>query len=135
MAAGGFRPNAGVKPGTKRGPYKTKKKSKSAAKRKAKPAQEFMDVLENILDKKQQEAQEAEQILPGDYILKVLNDPTETDKARKDRLAIAALPFFHKKVSDAMGKKDEKEKRARDAGGGRFGSGQAPKLVKMVGGK
>jgi phage terminase small subunit len=66
--------------------------------------------------------------------LRIMNTPTE-DPLRRDRMAIAAAPFCHRRASEKGGKKEEREKKAGIAGAGRFGSGEAPKLVKMVGGK
>jgi hypothetical protein len=55
---------------------------------------------------------------PLDYLLMVINDPT-ADSDRKDRLAIAAAPYCHPRLTDAapMGKKDQRAEAAATAGG------------------
>jgi hypothetical protein len=66
---------------------------------------------------------------PLEYMLKVINDPS-ADQERRDKLAIAAAPFFHDKPG-AKGKKQEREERAKSAGKGKFKQGKSPlKLVK-----
>ena len=53
---------------------------------------------------------------PLDYLLGVMRDP-EADPARRDRAAIAALPFVHARA-DAGGKKAAAEAAARHAEAG-----------------
>ena len=75
---------------------------------------------------------DAPALSPGDenplaYMLRVMNDP-KTDDNRRDKLAIAAAPFMHRRAGE-VGKKAEKDKAAREAGGGRFGATAPPRLV------
>ena len=61
----------------------------------------------------------AECFEPLAYMLAVMNDPT-ADKERRDRMATAAAPYCHPRKGEGMGKKEEKEDRAKQAGKGRF---------------
>lgn len=70
--------------------------------------------------------EEAEKLDPLTYMLRVMNDPNETDKARRDRLAIAAAPYIHPKAGETEGKKDAKMERAKEAGRGKFQAGRPP---------
>ena len=53
---------------------------------------------------------------PLEYMLAVMRDPL-ADPARRDRMAIAAAPFLHRKVAD-IGKKEAADLAALDAGKG-----------------
>jgi hypothetical protein len=56
--------------------------------------------------------------VPLDYMLRVMRDPG-ADPVRRDRMAIAAAPFCHVRVSGRRpGKKDMAEAAARTAGRG-----------------
>ena len=55
---------------------------------------------------------------PLEYILAVVNDPTEKDTDRRDRLAIAALPYVHHRTYQY---KSKKEQDAEKAGRGNSG--------------
>lgn len=66
---------------------------------------------------------------PGDkeplaYMLSVMNDPN-ADASRRDRMAVAAAPFLHKKLGEG-GKKDNAKDSAEKAGTGRFAPAAAP---------
>ena len=53
---------------------------------------------------------------PLEYMLAVMNDTT-ADETRRDRMAIAAAPFCHPRISDVVrGKKDQLEEAADMAG-------------------
>jgi hypothetical protein len=53
-------------------------------------------------------------------MLMVMNDPT-ADETRRDRMAIAAAPFCHPRISDAVkGKKERQDEDAAKAGGGEW---------------
>lgn len=68
-----------------------------------------------------------ENLDPLSYMLKVMNDPTEKDTARKDRMAMAAAPFCHpRKGESGTGKKEEQADRAKTAGKGRFAPSRPP---------
>jgi hypothetical protein len=57
-------------------------------------------------------------LTPLEYMLGVINDPA-ADSARRDRLAIAAAPFVHERVADAVvGKKQKLQAEAVNAGAG-----------------
>lgn len=70
----------------------------------------------------------AENLTPLEYMLRVMNDPSE-DKARRDRMAQAAAPYVHAKPGEAAkGKKEERQEKAERAAG-RFAAPAPPKLV------
>ena len=48
---------------------------------------------------------------PLDYLLRVIGDPKAGD-ARRDRLALAALPYLHPKVHDRVMTRKEKTRQA-----------------------
>lgn len=73
---------------------------------------------------------EGEKLEPLEYMLKVMNDPTENPDMRA-RMAIAAAPFRHARKGEGVGKKQEREDRAKAAGGGRFAP-SAPPSLKVV---
>ena len=62
---------------------------------------------------------------PLEYMLAIMNDPT-ADPARRDRMAVAAAPFFRSRV--IKGKKDDQAERAGKAATGRFAPCAPPKL-------
>jgi len=69
---------------------------------------------------------EAEKLDPLSYGLKIMNDPNEP-KDRRDRMAIALLPYLHPRKGEAgTGKKDEQGDRAATAAKGKFKTGRAP---------
>jgi phage terminase small subunit len=60
----------------------------------------------------------AAKMQPLEYMLAVMNDPT-AEEYRRDRMAIAAAPFCHPRISDAVkGKKDQQTEAAEMAGMG-----------------
>jgi hypothetical protein len=60
----------------------------------------------------------AAKMLPLEYMLLVLNDPT-ADEVRRDRMAMAAAPYCHPRVADSVrGKKDLQAEAAETAGNG-----------------
>lgn len=116
---GGYRPGSGPRKGTK---YRPRVKQPGAAKQKPirkprKPKEVPADIVAEA---------KALDLTPLDYMLKVMNDPMENDKARKDRMAIAAAPFVHPRPGESKGKKAEKDDAARKAGAGRFQAGAPP---------
>ena len=113
---GGYRPNSGPKKGTKYRP----RASKGAAPKKAKALKVPQDIVEEA---------KAAQLTPLDYMLKVMNDDKELDKARKDRMAVSAAPYVHPRVGEGKNKKEEKSDRAKSAGAGKFSTGRAPLAV------
>ena len=71
---------------------------------------------------------ETERKVPLAYMLDIMNDGT-VDPARRDRMAIAAAPFCHPRLSEPVGKKDARRAAAAAASAGRFAPGAPPKLV------
>jgi hypothetical protein len=71
-----------------------------------------------------------EKLDPLEYALAIVSDPRE-DKDRRDRMAVAILPYLHPRKGEGQGKKDEKSDRAKAAGGGKFKAGRPP-ILKMV---
>ena len=116
MARGGYRPNSGPKKGTKYRP----RALKGATPKKTKAPKVPRDIADEA---------KAVNLTPLDYMLKVMNDETESDKARRDRMAIAAAPFIHARKGEGAGKKEEKSDRAKSAGAGKFSTGRAPLAV------
>jgi len=58
----------------------------------------------------------AKQMQPLEYMLAVMNDRT-ADSNRRDRMAIAAAPYCHGRVSDErIGKRRQETKAAKTAG-------------------
>ena len=71
-----------------------------------------------------------ENLTPLDYMLKVMNDPKE-DKELRARMAQAAAPYMHPRKGEGIGKKEDKQDRAKAAGEGKFQAGRAPlKVIK-----
>lgn len=69
-------------------------------------------------------------LTPLDYLLSVMNNPTE-DQNIRIRVAGMIAPFIHPKPGERTGKKDEKEEKAKTAAGGKFApSKQSIALVK-----
>jgi hypothetical protein len=57
----------------------------------------------------------AAKMQPLEYMLLVMNDP-EADMARRDRMAMAAAPYCHPRVSDTrIGKKEQATEAAETA--------------------
>lgn len=57
-------------------------------------------------------------MLPLDYMLAVIRDPTAT-QTRRDRMAVAAAPYCHARMADVVkGKKDQQTEQAWMAGVG-----------------
>ena len=64
---------------------------------------------------------------PLEYALHVMNDPRES-KDRRDRLAVAAMPYVHAKLGEG-GKREKQANAAKSAAtSGKFGVAQPPKL-------
>jgi len=69
---------------------------------------------------------------PLEYMLDVMNDP-EADKARRDRMAVAAAPFCHGKAAEVeQGKKAQRQANAeKSASAGKFAAPSAPKSLSL----
>jgi hypothetical protein len=61
-------------------------------------------------------AAEMKGLSPLGYLLKVLRDP-KASKARRDRAAIVAARYLHRRPADSGSKKQELLEAAREAGG------------------
>jgi hypothetical protein len=61
-------------------------------------------------------------IMPLDYMISVIRDPTAT-KHRRDKMAIAAAPYCHPRLTEPVriGKKDVQKDDAKAAGMGWMG--------------
>lgn len=64
---------------------------------------------------------------PLDYALRIMND-AGIDDARRDRMAIAAMPFMHGKPGE-VGKREADRDAARQGATGKFAPPTAPRLV------
>ena len=104
MARGGYRPGAGRPIGAKTRQVKCKDRIPPDIIRAAKKSD----------------------MSPLDYMLAVMRND-EVESARRDRMAVAAAPFCHPRISDnRFGKKDAAAEAARDAG---IGSGWSDDLA------
>lgn len=115
MARGGYRPGGGRPKGstdTKPRKRRSDAKSRKPKAPKSKPKQEASDP----------------NMMPLDYMLKIMRDPN-TDEATRNRMAIAAAPFVHPRAGEAKGKKEEKADRARAASSGKFAPARPPLSV------
>lgn len=70
---------------------------------------------------------EADDKLPLEYMVAVMNDP-DADELRRDRMAVAAAPFLHAK-SGETGKKGERQAAAAKVAAGKFAPAAPPRLV------
>jgi len=68
---------------------------------------------------------------PLEFMLRIMNDPNEPEEFRA-RMAVSSAPFCHARVGEGLGKKEEKNERAKTAGAGRFRA-SAPPQIKLVG--
>lgn len=64
---------------------------------------------------------------PLEYAHTIMNDPS-ADEIRRDRMAIALLPFFHKKLGEG-GRKEKQQDDAEKVSVGKFSSSAPPKLT------
>ena len=105
MPRGGYRPGSGPKKG---------------AKYKKRVTQSTLIVIDAA----------AENLTPLEYMLRVMNDPKETD-ARRAWAAQAAAPYIHPRAGEGKGKKDEAAEKAAKAASGKFAPGKPPlRIVK-----
>lgn len=73
----------------------------------------------------------AENLEPLEYMLKVMNDPTAPDE-RRDKMAVAAAPFVHRRTGEKGGKKGDRAEAAKRAAAGKFAPGVAPYVSTRV---
>ena len=152
MGRGGYRPGAGRKKGTldsaprkktetqeqiNRLPFISKaeemavfykglidraqKGKKPTDKEKQKMNQLATELSQTYEAKEETSEKPIEELLPLDFMLKVMNDNKEHKELRA-RMAVAAAPFCHARKGEGVGKKSEKEDRAKSAGLGKFAS-------------
>ena len=68
-------------------------------------------------------------LTPLEYMLRVMNDPSE-DGQRRDKMAIAAAPYVHGRADAvAPGKKEQKQEAAEKVAAGKFAPRGGPKLA------
>ena len=77
------------------------------------------------------EGKPIEELLPLEFMLKLMNDKSN-DLEMRARMAQAAAPYIHARAGEGVGKKDEKADRAKRAAGGKFAPGKPP-VLKVVG--
>ena len=65
---------------------------------------------------------------PLEYMLRVMNNPSET-AARRAWAAQSAAPYCHPRKGEGAGKKEEKADRARSAGSGKYAASPPPLRV------
>ena len=71
---------------------------------------------------------------PLEYMLHVMRSG-DVDPQRRDRMAIAAAPFFHaRKEPVGEGKRQAADAAAKKAAGGKFGVRPAPGSLKLISG-
>lgn len=109
MAKGGYRPGSGPAKGTKYKPRGSKAKPK-----------EKDEIPQDILDDAK-----AANMTPLDYMLMVMRDE-KVESERRDRMAVSAAPYVHSRKGEGLGKKQEKDDKAKAAGGGKFAAGRPP---------
>lgn len=71
-------------------------------------------------------------LMPLDYLLEVMRDPTE-ERGRRMQAATLAAPYCHPKKGESS-KKDDAAAKTKAAAAGKFGRREPPKLV-AAGGK
>jgi len=125
MGRGGYRPGSGPQKGAKYRPRAPKPDGVIKQKRIKKP-RGSPGIPADIVD-----AAAAENMTPLAYMLKVMNDPNE-DKNMRARMAAAAAPYVHPRKGEGVGKKGEKEDRAKIAGAGKFRASAPPQLKIVV---
>ena len=125
MPRGGWRPNAGRK--AKKLDESGVVLSEKKAKKLEKPVKSTKTTEKAVIPADIAVASIRENKTPIEYMLDVMNDP-KADNERRDRMAMAAAPFIHKKAGDA-GKKDERGDAARKAVAGKFQPGAPPAKV------
>lgn len=146
MARGGYRPGAGRKKGKKTDLQNNPEKlvllskaeefavfykgilARAAQGKKPTPAEsQKMQQLAAELTKTyesggENEGKPIEELLPLDFMLKLMNDKSN-DLEMRARMAQAAAPYCHARKGDvAGGKKEEQAERAKQASGGKFAS-------------
>ena len=79
----------------------------------------YLDKLKGELEAKP--AGDGKTETPLELMLRIMNDPNQPEEFRA-RMACAAAPFVHARQGEGLGKKEEKNERAKAAGGGKFSS-------------
>lgn len=85
-----------------------------------------LEDLKRIMNPEPDVPVEMTSFTPLEYALHVMNDPRES-KDRRDRLAVAAMPYVHAKVGEG-GKKEKQADNAKKASVGKFAIAQPPRL-------
>lgn len=136
MPKGGYKPNGGrprMKPlpdpnAPKRGRGRPRKDGVLIPPQvKAENAEKIKEVVEKVMQDIPEHKEAYKKLTPLEYALEVMNDPS-IDEMRRDRMAIAALPFMHPKKGE-IGKREADVDNAKVASKGKFSPAPAPKLV------
>ena len=86
------------------------------------------ELAEDLEEKKPEPVKgEVKKLEPLEYMLKVMNDPTENPDMRA-RMAVSAAPYRHSRKGEGVGKKQEREDRVKAAGAGKFAPSAPPQL-------
>jgi len=134
MARGGARPNSGPAKGTKY--RKRQPKADRLAEKMIKKQQKPKGIKkEPGIESEGEIKLKSGYKTPLQYMLDVMNDNSETDNARRDRMAQAAAPYMHSRRGEKSSKKDDRNKRAKDASKGKFSPSAPPRLKAVKGGK
>jgi len=92
-------------------------------------------MLDGEFDLDEKDSQGIKSIDPIDFMLSIMNDPKQPPD-RRDKMAIAAAPFIHRKASDKSGVKEDRAEAAAKAAKGKFQPGAPPvKLISIAGSK
>jgi phage terminase small subunit len=135
MPKGGYKPNAG-RPRKPDSELSRPRQKKPAAKKVSgvlvdaiKVGNEKLTDDDKKIEEKIIEGDElvSENLSPLEFALKIMNDPKQ-EAARRDRMAIAALPFMHMKKGEG-GKKEAEKDNAHAAAKGKFNPSAPPKLA------
>jgi hypothetical protein len=115
MAKGGYRPGAGR-------PKKVAEKVTERAIAAVLANASYPEVATNV---EVPEAVGGERLTPLEFMLRVMNDPTQPE-ARRDRLAIAAAPFMHPRREPVGQGKRDKAKEDAERAADLFKPGRSP---------
>jgi phage terminase small subunit len=102
--------------GTKYGPRGEKKVVTAKQGKKGEKPEIPQDILDDA---------KAANMTPLDYMLMVMRDE-KVESERRDRMAVSAAPYVHSRKGEGLGKKQEKDDKAKAAGSGKFASGRPP---------
>lgn len=126
MASGGYRPQGG-RPRKSDSELKTPRRKKKVVEDKV-VTTPIIEADKKISEAENKDkANELKKLTPLEYAHEIMNDPS-VEEIRRDRMAIALLPFFHKKLGEG-GKREQKQDEAKKVSSGKFSPSTPPKLV------